>query len=63
MLEKTKTDKVKKLLASNTDQAFRDGAFGLPYFVGEYINRLRSHLVLMICSYKRKGRNGRLLGC
>jgi hypothetical protein len=62
VLEKTKTDEVKKLLASNTDQAFKDGAFGLPYFVGEYINRLRSYFVLMICSYKHKGRNRRLLG-
>jgi hypothetical protein len=62
VLEKTKTDEVKKLLASNTDQAFKDGAFGLPYFVGEYINRLRSYFVLMICSYKHKGRNGRFLG-
>ena len=55
MLEKTKTDEVKKLLASNTDQAFKDGAFGLPYFVGECFNRLRSYFVLMICSYKHKG--------
>ncbi|OSS54401.1 hypothetical protein B5807_01559 [Epicoccum nigrum] len=33
VLEKTKTDEVKKVLTSNTDQAFKDGAFGLPYFV------------------------------
>lgn len=36
VLEKTKTDEVKKLLVQNTDQAFKDGAFGIPYFVGEF---------------------------
>jgi 2-hydroxychromene-2-carboxylate isomerase len=37
VLEATKSDEVKKVLAKNTDSAFKDGAFGLPYFVGEYI--------------------------
>ena len=31
----TKSDEVKKLLAGNTDKAFKDGAFGLPWFVGK----------------------------
>jgi len=33
VLEATKSDEVKKVLAANTDAAFKDGAFGLPYFV------------------------------
>lgn len=35
VVERTKSEEVKKLLGGNTDQAFKDGAFGLPYFVGE----------------------------
>jgi 2-hydroxychromene-2-carboxylate isomerase len=35
VLEKTKGEEVKKLLGANTDAAFRGGAFGLPWFVGE----------------------------
>ncbi|KAH6612469.1 thioredoxin-like protein [Boeremia exigua] len=33
VLERTKTDEVKKVLTQNTEKAFKDGAFGLPYFV------------------------------
>ncbi|KAF2034723.1 HCCA isomerase/glutathione S-transferase kappa [Setomelanomma holmii] len=33
VIERTKTDEVKKLLTANTNQAFKDGAFGLPWFV------------------------------
>ncbi|KAJ4380012.1 hypothetical protein N0V86_004319 [Didymella sp. IMI 355093] len=33
VLEKTKTDEVKTVLSQNTEKAFADGAFGLPYFV------------------------------
>lgn len=29
----------KGLLLKNTDQAFQDGAFGLPWFVGKWIRR------------------------
>jgi 2-hydroxychromene-2-carboxylate isomerase len=36
VIERTKTDEVKKLLSANTDQAFKDGAFGLPWFVGKF---------------------------
>jgi 2-hydroxychromene-2-carboxylate isomerase len=36
VLERTKTDEVKKKLSGNTNKAFEDGAFGLPWFVGEY---------------------------
>jgi 2-hydroxychromene-2-carboxylate isomerase len=35
VLEKTKGEEVKKLLGANKDAAFRGGAFGLPWFVGE----------------------------
>jgi 2-hydroxychromene-2-carboxylate isomerase len=38
VLEATKGAEVKKVLAGNTDQAFKDGAFGLPYFVGELLD-------------------------
>jgi 2-hydroxychromene-2-carboxylate isomerase len=55
VLEKTKGEEVKKLLGANTDAAFRGGAFGLPWFVGE------SAPVLI--SYECKGRDGELLGC
>lgn len=41
VLERTKTDEVKNVLSQNTEQAFKDGAFGLPYFVGEYFRRER----------------------
>lgn len=37
VLERAKTDEAKDLLTSNTEQAFKDGAFGLPYFVGECV--------------------------
>lgn len=36
MLDGTKKDEVKKVLTQNTEKAFKDGAFGLPYFVGRY---------------------------
>jgi 2-hydroxychromene-2-carboxylate isomerase len=36
VVERTKSEDVKKVLSENTDQAFKDGAFGLPWFVGEY---------------------------
>ena len=35
MIERTKTDEVKKALSANTSKAFEDGAFGLPWFVGK----------------------------
>jgi 2-hydroxychromene-2-carboxylate isomerase len=37
VIERTKTDEVKKLLSANTQQAFKDGAFGLPWSVGEFM--------------------------
>lgn len=37
VLDATKSDEVKKLLSANTEQAFADGAFGLPYFVGKCV--------------------------
>lgn len=36
IIANTKNDEVKKTLAGNTDKAFEDGAFGLPWFVGKY---------------------------
>jgi 2-hydroxychromene-2-carboxylate isomerase len=36
IIERTKTEEVKKLLTANTEKAFEDGAFGLPWFVGEF---------------------------
>ena len=42
ILERTKTDDVKKVLTQNTDQAFKDGAFGLPYFVGKCFRRTQN---------------------
>ena len=36
VIDSTKSEEVKKKLASNTDQAFKDGAFGLPWFVGKF---------------------------
>jgi 2-hydroxychromene-2-carboxylate isomerase len=41
VIERTKTDEVKKLLSANTQQAFKDGAFGLPWFVGEFMSAWR----------------------
>jgi 2-hydroxychromene-2-carboxylate isomerase len=35
VIERTQTEEVKQKLARNTAKAFRDGAFGLPWFVGE----------------------------
>lgn len=35
VLERSKGAEVKKTLSANTDQAFDDGAFGLPWFVGK----------------------------
>jgi 2-hydroxychromene-2-carboxylate isomerase len=67
VLERTKSDEVKKVLAQNTDQAFKDGAFGLPYFVGESPicqGGMSNHIgsLLIVHSYKCKGRDRRLLG-
>lgn len=36
VIDRTKTDEVKKTLSGNTNKAFEDGAFGLPWFVGKY---------------------------
>lgn len=36
VLEASKGDEVKKMLMENTDRAFKEGAFGLPWFVGEF---------------------------
>ena len=33
VVERTKTEEVKKVLGGNTNKAFEDGAFGLPWFV------------------------------
>jgi 2-hydroxychromene-2-carboxylate isomerase len=35
VIERTKTEEVKQALSRNTTKAFEDGAFGLPWFVGE----------------------------
>ena len=40
VLEKTKSEEVKKMLGVNTDAAFKAGAFGLPWFVGEFAREL-----------------------
>ena len=63
VLERTKTDEVKKVLTQNTDKAFKDGAFGLPYFVGKE-PRLHSkgNNVLTTRSYQLEGRDRRILG-
>lgn len=37
VLERAKGEEVKKGLMENTDRAFRDGAFGLPWFEGEFL--------------------------
>lgn len=36
VLEASREGVAKKKLVENTDAAFRDGAFGLPWFVGEF---------------------------
>jgi 2-hydroxychromene-2-carboxylate isomerase len=36
LFEKGSTPEIKKRLAEATEEAFQDGAFGLPWFVGEY---------------------------
>jgi 2-hydroxychromene-2-carboxylate isomerase len=36
VIERTKNEEVKKQLSRNTDEAFKEGAFGLPWFVGEF---------------------------
>jgi 2-hydroxychromene-2-carboxylate isomerase len=36
VIERTKSDEVKNVLSENTQKAFKDGAFGLPWFVGEF---------------------------
>lgn len=37
VIERTKSDEVKGLLSENTQKAFKDGAFGLPWFVGKLL--------------------------
>jgi 2-hydroxychromene-2-carboxylate isomerase len=41
VVERTKTDEVKKALSGNTKKAFEDGAFGLPWFVGECLESIQ----------------------
>lgn len=36
VIERTKSEEVKSLLSANTEKAFKDGAFGLPWSVGEF---------------------------
>lgn len=36
VFEKGSAPEVKKLLIERTDESFADGAFGLPWFVGEF---------------------------
>jgi 2-hydroxychromene-2-carboxylate isomerase len=36
VVEASKGDEAKKRLTGNTDAAFKEGAFGLPWFVGEF---------------------------
>ncbi|CAD6579152.1 MAG: hypothetical protein ASARMPRED_008973 [Alectoria sarmentosa] len=38
ILEESTSDKVKKLLTAKTGEALAEGSFGLPWFVGEYLN-------------------------
>ncbi|KAH8621087.1 hypothetical protein IG631_24252 [Alternaria alternata] len=35
VIERTRTEEIKQKLGKNTTKAFEDGAFGLPWFVGE----------------------------
>lgn len=35
VVQKSREEEVKKMLAENTDRAFAEGAFGLPWFVGK----------------------------
>lgn len=39
VLEASKGEEAKKRLSGNTDRAFAEGAFGLPWFVGKCIPR------------------------
>lgn len=43
VIERAKSEEVKKKLATSTDQAYKDGAFGLPWFVGE--SRFESYIM------------------
>ena len=36
VLERCKSEEVKNALSANTQKAYKDGAFGLPWFVGEF---------------------------
>lgn len=45
VLDGAKEEDVKKALAANTDKAFKDGAFGLPWFAGKF---LRPNLCMKI---------------
>tara|TARA_R110002003_G_scaffold13_3_gene848 strand:- start:10168 stop:10503 length:336 start_codon:yes stop_codon:yes gene_type:complete len=57
VIERTKTDEVKKLLSANTNQAFKDGAFGLPWFVGKFcvLCEVREHIELTESATNSKG--------
>jgi 2-hydroxychromene-2-carboxylate isomerase len=37
VIEQSKSEEAKKLLTANTDDAFKDKAFGLPWFVGKCV--------------------------
>jgi 2-hydroxychromene-2-carboxylate isomerase len=62
VVDRTKSEEVKKVLSGNTDQAFKDGAFGLPWFVGEFFVCEGSRANLS-CSDEWEGRDGGVLGC
>jgi 2-hydroxychromene-2-carboxylate isomerase len=36
VVDRTKSEEVKKRLSENTDRSFKEGAFGLPWFVGKF---------------------------
>ena len=65
MIERTKTDEVKKALSANTNKAFEDGAFGLPWFVGKFFFlwvRAAGRVLTVIRSYKCQRGDGGVLG-
>ena len=39
VMEKSKSEEAKKKLTASTDDAFKDDAFGLPWFVGKFVLR------------------------
>lgn len=61
VVERARTEEVKQKLVDNTNNAFENGAFGLPWFTGEFqfhvLSGEQDVLLIVYCSYEHEWRD------